>query len=179
MDVAPSKIFSKGETLAFMVGLAFYASCWVLPIIDSYVGFDGFVEAHKAFWRLLTQDGASDSAATVLEVFFISMGWLANELFVVALVAFLKWPLFSLRCMAFSLGIMASWQIALAQEFPLLIGYWLWVAAAAIMLVLFARRLSARSGRDLSSIIADPVTLTLLVVPLANAALAMLTGMDL
>lgn len=179
MDATQQKGFWTGDRIAFTAALALYSLCWVLPIVDDFIGFDGAREAHTAFWRLLTGSGSIESTGKFFEAIFISIGWLANELFVLGLVALRKWPLLAVRCFAFSLGIMVSWQIAFPGEFPLLIGYWFWVAAGATMLYFAANTLSRETGRPLKAIVIEPVILMLIVVPIANAAIGIFTGMKL
>ncbi|MDH3474842.1 MAG: hypothetical protein OEM59_14250 [Rhodospirillales bacterium] len=161
-----------GVRLAWAAALALYAACWVLPILEDAIGFDGARFAHEEFWRLLTEGRPIDSVGDVFVVVFFAIGWLANELFLLGVATLLKWPRAAVRCLAFSLGIMVSWQIAFVEEFPLLIGYWFWVAAGAIMLWLAAARLAGQAGRGLGAVLAEPLTLALLLVPALNAAAA-------
>ncbi|MEE8059351.1 MAG: hypothetical protein V3T17_16165 [Pseudomonadales bacterium] len=178
MKVTENNGFWKGENVFFVAALALYASCWFLPIIDGHVGFDGAREAHVAFWKLLKGEYTVDSPTKIFEIIFISIGWLANELFVLGIVLLRMRPVFAVRCIAFSLGIMISWQVAM-DEFPLLIGYWFWVVSGAIMLYFVANTLSHESGRAIKAIIVEPVTLSLLLFPVANVAVGVITGMKL
>jgi len=101
---------------------------------------------------------------------FYAIGWMANELFVLGIVTVWKWPTFAVRSLAFSLGIMIAWQVGFAAAFPLLIGYWLWVAAGTITLWLSAERLARQKESVVLSVFTDKVTLTLLLFPIVNAA---------
>ncbi len=80
------------------------------------------------------------------------------------------------RIFAATLGIMVSWQVGFYENFPLLIGYWAWVAAGAIALGLTAERRDRLSEQSTGAVLADPVALTGFLVPLLNAALAVMTG---
>jgi hypothetical protein len=163
---------TTGVKLAWAAALALYAACWVLPILKEAIGFDGARFAHEEFWRLLTEGRAIKSAGDVFAVVFFAVGWLANELFLLGLATLSKWPRVAVRCLAFSLSIMISWQIAFVEEFPLLIGYWFWVAAGAIMLWLAADRAARETRRGLGAVLAEPVTLALLLAPTLNAVMA-------
>ena len=155
------------------VALALFAVCWVLPIIgvgkETYLGYQGARFAHERFWELLTQ--GPKKPTDVFAVAFISIGWLANELFLVGLVLAAKWPLAAMRVFAFSLGIVLSWQVAFADHFPLRVGYWAWCAAGALALGLTAKRRAAADGRGTWAAFAEPASLILLLVPVANAAI--------
>jgi hypothetical protein len=179
MNVTENNGFWKGRNVLLVAALALYASCWFLPIIDGHVGFDGARLAHSEFWRLLTGDYTVDSPFKIFEIIFISFGWLANELFVLGIIIFRMKPVLAVRCIAFSLGIMISWQFAMLGEFPLLIGYWFWVVSGGMMLYFAASRLSHETGRTIKAIIVEPVTLLLLVFPVANVAIGVITGMKL
>jgi hypothetical protein len=156
--------------------MVLYAACWVLPILNDGTGFDGARIAHVLIWRLLTEGRSVGSAGDAFVVIFIAIGWLANELFVLGAVTLSRWPRGAVRLFALSLGIMISWQIAFAEEFPLLVGYWSWVAAGAIMLWLAAERAVLETGRGLGPIFAEPITLALLLGPNLNAALVVALG---
>jgi hypothetical protein len=163
------------------VALALYGACWVLPILVKektgfYIGFDGARVAHEQFWDLLTRGPSIDSIAKVFETVFSAIGWLANELFVLGVATVRKWPGVAVRLLAFSLGIMVSWQIAFLDHFPLLMGYWFWVGAGALALWLAASRLAHEKGRGVGTVIAEPATLVLLLIPIVNAAIGVPLG---
>jgi hypothetical protein len=179
MNVTENNSFWKSKNVFLAVAIALYASCWFLPIIKGHVGFDGARLAHEEFWRLLTGEYTVDSPFKIFEIIFISFGWLANELFVLGIIMLRMRPVFAVRCIAFSLGIMISWQLSMLDKFPLLIGYWFWVVSGAIMLYYAASRLSHVSGRTIKAIIVEPVTLILLVFPVADVAVGVITGMKL
>ncbi len=111
-----------------------------------------------------------DHPATLFLTVFYAIGWMANELFVLGIVTVWKWPRFAVRSLAFSLGIMIAWQVGFAAAFPLLIGYWLWVASGAITLWLSAERLALQKESVVLSVFTDKVTLALLLFPIVNAA---------
>ena len=75
-----------------------------------------------------------------------------------------------MRFLAFSLGIMVSWQVFCAGEFPLLIGYELWVAAGLIVLWLSAGRLAYQTKSSVLGVITNKVTLSFILFPILNAA---------
>ena len=160
------------EKLAWAAALALYGSCWFLPILEDAIGYDGAELAHTQFWELITEGHPIDGAGDVFAVIFFAIGWLANELFVLGLATCRRWPRAAVRSFAFSLGVMVSWQVALPEEFPFLIGYWFWVAAGAVALGLAAGRLAHRTRRGVGAALADPLTLALLLAPVLNAALA-------
>lgn len=164
------------EKLAWAAVLALYGSCWLLPIFQDGVGYDGAALAHTQFWRLITEGQAIYGVGDVFAVIFQAIGWLANELFVLGLAICRRWPRAAVRGFAFSLGIMLSWQAVIPEEFPFLIGYWFWVAAGALALGLAAHRLARTTRRGLGATLAEPVTLALLLAPVVNAALAMVTN---
>jgi hypothetical protein len=148
-----------------------YAACWFLPIMadgnNRYIGYDGAVFAHEQFWKALGK--GFREADSVFAGIFVSVGWLANELFLLALATFKRWPLASVRLAAASLGIMLSWQIAFYEEFPLLIGYWLWIIAGALLLLLASRNAAGRGGARHYT---DLLVWLMLIVPNANAVAA-------
>lgn len=184
--------------LAWVVALLLYGACWVLPIIGDgsqgryeagfpcsalpissvgdgpHIGYDGACIAHEMFWDLITEGGDPVGSVTdVLFVFFVSIGWLANELFVLGLVAaLLKWPRPAVLAFAGALGVMISWQLAFIEEFPLLVGYWSWVGAGVIALWLAAARLARETKRGMGAVLAEPATLAVFLVPILNAAVA-------
>lgn len=173
----------KHEKLAWAATLALYVSCWMLPILNNHIGVDGARIAHEEFWNLFTKDHPLDTTAEFFQIVFIAVGWLANELFVLGVVVVRKWPRLAMRAFAFSLGIMISWQIAfIPEEFPLLIGYWFWVAAGAMALWLAASRLARETGSRSGGVgsgggvLAEPITLALLFLPNLNAILALALG---
>lgn len=173
MNAAEEGTARWGATLAWAAALALYGACWLLPITDGNIGFDGARFAHEEAWKLITEGRAIESAGDVFGVIFVAMGWLANELFVLGVALLPRRPRFAVRSLAFGLGIMVSWQVAFADEFPLLVGYWFWVAAGAIVLWLAAVRLGRGTGRGGGAVLSDPATLAFLMVPILNAALAM------
>lgn len=170
-----------GIVLAWAVALLLYGACWVLPILVKgktgfYIGFDGARVAHEEFWTLAAKGRSIDSIAEVFGVAFIAIGWLANELFLLGLATVRRRPRLAVRSLAFSLGIMVSWQIAFLDNFPLLMGYWFWVGAGAIALWLAASHLADGKERGVGAVIAEPATLALLLVPILNAAIGVPLG---
>ena len=161
-----------GAKLAWAAALALYGACWLLPIGPDIVGFDGARFAHEEAWKLITEGRAIVTVGDVLGAAFTAIGWLANELFVLGVALLPRRPRFAVRSLAFGLGIMVSWQVAFADEFPLLVGYWFWVAAGAIVLWLAAVRLGRETGRGRGAVLSDPAALALLIVPILNAAIA-------
>jgi len=159
------------SALMWAVALTFYAACWFLPIIDSDVGYDGAALAHLLFLDLF-EDFASrfEEPADLFGVVFYATGWMGNELFVLGVFTVRKWPRFAVRSLAFSLGIMISWQTLYAGAFPFLIGYWLWVAAGVMVLWLSAERLARQTESSVLSVLTDKVALALLLFPIFNAA---------
>ena len=161
----------QGIALFWAVALALYAACWFLPIIGRDVGYQGARQAHIMFIGLFENPPPIvDQPATLFLTVFYAIGWMANELFVLGIVTVWKWPRFAVRSLAFSLGIMIAWQVGFAAAFPLLIGYWLWVAAGTITLWLSAERLARQKESVVLSVFTDKVTLTLLLFPIVNAA---------
>ncbi len=166
--------------LAWAVAIVLFAACWFLPIIEAggkrniLLGYEGARFAHEKFWELLS--GGSDTPKGLFGIAFVAIGWLANEMFIAGLLAVAKWPRAGLRIFALALGIMLSWQVGFYENFPLLVGYWAWCAAGAIALGLAAHRLGHLSGRSAGAALADPVALALLIVPVLNAALGVMTG---
>ncbi len=156
----------------WFLALVLYGACWVLPILEDAIGFDGARVAHEEFWTLVTEGRSIDSIAEVFWVVFFAIGWLANELFLLGLATLQKWPRLAVRSFAFSLGIMISWQIAVWRDFPLLIGYWFWVGAGAIALWLAASRFAREKRLGVGAAIAEPTTLALLLVPILNVVIA-------
>lgn len=163
--------------LMWVVALTFYAACWFLPIMDSHVGYQGALIAHVIALRLF-EDVASrfEEPVALFGVVFYAIGWMANELFVLGVVTVPKWPRFAVRSLAFSLGIMISWQALYAGAFPLLIGYWLWVAAGVMVLWLSAERLARQMESSVLSVLTDKVALALLLFPILNAAASATLG---
>jgi hypothetical protein len=161
----------QGIALFWAVALALYAACWFLPIIGRYVGYQGAREAHIMFIGLFQNPPPIvDQPVKLFETVFHAIGWMANELFVLGIVTVWKWPRFAVRSLAFSLGIMIAWQVGFAGAFPLLIGYWLWVAAGTITLWLSAERFARQKESVVLSVFTDKVTLALLLFPIVNAA---------
>lgn len=159
--------------LPWVAVLGLYGACWVLPIIhgsggDTFRGYQGARFAHEVLWELLT--GKLDGK-NVFQFVFVALGWPANELFIAGLVAMWKWPGIAVRCFALALGIMLSWQVLYLAEFPLLIGYWAWVAAGAGALWLAAASLGRDSQGGIKAVLMAPVNLALIGVPVCNAAL--------
>lgn len=165
------KISGRDVNLAWLVVAALYVSCWFLPIVLNEIGYYGAELAHKEFWRLLSGEIAIDNLGDFFEAFFISIGWLANELFVAGVVALWKWPHIAVRLFAFSLGIMISWQFAFPKDFPFLVGYWFWVVAGGMALWLAAARLADARQTNIGAILTDRITLALLLLPVLNAAI--------
>ncbi len=159
------------RSCTWFLALVLYGACWVLPILDKKIGFDGARFAHEAFWELVTEGRSIDSIAQVFGVVFTAIGWLANELFLLGLATLLKWRRLAVRSFAFSLGIMISWQVAYLGDFPFLIGYWFWVGAGAIALWLAASRLAREKRCGVGAVIAEPTALALLLVPILNAVI--------
>ena len=118
MNAAEEGTARWGATLAWAAALALYGACWLLPITDGNIGFDGARFAHEEAWKLITEGRAIESAGDVFGVIFVAMGWLANELFVLGVALLPRRPRFAVRSLAFGLGIMVSWQVAFADEFP-------------------------------------------------------------
>ncbi len=182
MGVTKETTVRRDVKLAWALALVLYGFCWLLPIMSQYestkpyVGFDGARVAHEEFWNLITKGRSIDSASDVVEVIFFAIGWLSNELFVLGAATFLRRPRIALRSFAFSLGIMISWQIGFWKEFPLLIGYWYWVAAGAIALWLAATRMARETRHGVGAVLAEPTTLALLLVPILNAVLLKILG---
>lgn len=172
-----TKPFNNSTWVVGAVALGLYVACWVLPIMDEggkgvLIGIDGARFAHQAFWDLITGGKTVDSVGEVFGVIFSTIGWLANELFVLGVAVFWNWPRLAVRSFAFSLGIMISWQIVFFEEFPLYIGFWAWVAAGAIVLGLAASRLARQTRRTVGNVLVEPMTVALLFLPILNAAVA-------
>lgn len=161
----------RSANLAWLVVAALYVACWFLPIHGGYIGFDGAELAHKEIWKLLTEGTDFDAMEDVFQAVFISIGWLANELFVLGLVTMWKWPHIAVRLFAISLGIMISWQIAFPKEFPFLVGYWFWIVSGATALGLVAARLTNIMQTRFRVVLTDRITLALFLVPTLNAAI--------
>ena len=179
MGVTEEATARRDVKLAWALALVLYGFCWLLPIIAAdkdAVGFDGARIAHEEFWELITEGRSIDAVSDVFGIIFFAIGWLANELFVLGVATSLRWPRIALWSFAFSLGIMISWQIALQKEFPLLIGYWFWVAAGAIALGLAATRVARETRHGVGAVLAEPMTLALLLVPILNAVLGATLG---
>ena len=175
MSVVKIKISGRDVNLAWLVVVALYVSCWFLPIHIAHnvqIGYDGAEFAHKEFWKLLSGKTAINTLGDVFGAIFVSLGWLANELFVLGLVALWKWPHIAVRLFAFSLAIMISWQLALPKEFPFLVGYWVWIVSGAMALGLAAADLAEARQSNIGAVLSDRITLALLLVPIINAALA-------
>lgn len=179
MDGMEKTGFWRAENAPLFAAIALYASCWFLPILDEHIGFDGAREAHTAFWKLLAGEYSVDSSVKIFEIIFISLGWLANEIFVLGVFVHRLKPALSVRCIAISLGVMVSWQIYFLEKFPLLIGYWFWVAAGLIMLYFSVKLLARETNGTVKAIIIEPVTLSLLLIPIINAVIGALVGMKL
>ena len=168
------KVFARLRgNLPWVAVWVLYGACWVLPIIhgkgsQTYIGVQGARFAHEVLWDLLSGDFDGEN---VFQYVFVAMGWPANELFIAGLVAFMKWPRAAVRCFAFALGIMISWQVLYLAEFPLLIGYWFWVVAGAGAVWLAADRLGRETHRGIKACLVEPATLALFLVPVCNAAL--------
>ena len=180
MGMTETTTLGREVKLAWVLALVLYGFCWWLPIVSPetkiYIGFDGARIAHEEFWKLITKGQSINSASDVLGIIFTAIGWLANELFVLGVATFLRWPRVALRSFAFSLGIMISWQVALLDELPFLVGYWFWVAAGTIMLGLSAIRVAQGTGSRMRGVLAERTTLALLILPILNAAVA--TGLN-
>ena len=165
------KSSGRDVNLAWLVVGVLYASCWFLPIQGNDIGFDGAEFAHKEFWKLLTEGPGIDTLGDVFGAVFISIGWLANELFVLGLVTLWKWPHLAVRLFALSLGIMISWQIVFLKEFPLLVGYWFWIASGTAALGLAAARLTDSAQTNIRAVPGGRITLALFLAPALNAAI--------
>ena len=180
MGMTEATKLGREVRLAWALALVMYGFCWWLPIAShettTYVGFDGARMAHEDFWELITKGQSINSASDVMGVIFTAIGWLANELFVLGVGTFLRWPRIALRSFAFSLGIMISWQIVFSDLYPLYIGYWYWVAAGTIMLGLSANRVAQGTGSRMRGVLAERTTLALLILPILNAAVGI--GLD-
>ena len=163
-------------TVTWAAALTLYAACWFLPILEQssgrFVGYEGAKIAHLMFVELVEKIFASKPRGlpNVFFVVFATIGWMANELFVLGVCTVWIWPGIAIRFLAFSLGIMVSWQVYYAGEFPLLIGYWLWVAAGLIVLWLSAGRLAYRTKSSVLDVITNKITLSFLLFPILNAA---------
>ena len=153
--------------------LVLFAACWFLPIHANDIGYDGAVLAHKEFWKLVTGETKNLS---ILEIIFISISWLANELFVLGLLAYRKWPNVALYLFAGSLGIMLSWQVMFLKEFPVLIGYWVWVAAGALVLWLTVDKLAQDMKSDYRTIVLKPLLLLVFLFPLLIATAGVMSA---
>jgi len=162
-------MFGRNNKYAWILVAVLYASCWLLPIHDDMIGFDGAELAHKEFWRFLTTGVDIETWGDVFEAIFVSIGWMANELFVLAILALWKWPRVAVRVLVFSLGIMISWQLAFPKELPFLIGYWIWIAAVAIALWIVTLRLIEIEQIDLRAVLGDRFSQTLFLTPVLNA----------
>lgn len=156
------------------VALGLFIMCWWLPVLETQqgeilIGFDGAQLAHQEFWKLITEGRTVNSVADIIAIVFLSIGWLANELFLLSLVVLRKWPRVAVRFFAFTLGVMVSWQIAFLEEFPLGIGYWAWVASGAIMLGVATGRAKQGTESPRTGFLGEPITVGLLIIPLLNA----------
>jgi hypothetical protein len=161
--------------LMWAVALVFYVACWFLPIVNSdepSIGYDGAVYAHEEFLRLIENfPPRFDNPDDLFGAIFQAIGWMANELFVLGLITLWRWPKFAVRSLALSLGIMISWQVRNPNFFPLLIGYWLWVAAGAIVLWLSAERLVLKGESSVFEVLTERVNLSLMLFPIVNSAI--------
>lgn len=160
-----------GERMAWFVVLALYGACWFLPILRDAVGFNGAHFAHASFWELVSGKTAIDSGNDILRALFITVGWPANELFVIGVAMVVKRSRLSVRLLAFAFGIMISWQVAFVDAFPLAIGYWSWVAAGGLALWLAAARLARKPRGAARVFFADRPALALLLAPNLIAAI--------
>ena len=156
-------------SLMWTVALMLYVSCWFLPIYQDLLGYHGARLAHERFLELFVDFAFERPADLFVAVSFV-IGWMANELFILGIITVWKWPRIAVPSLAFSLGVMASWQVMVAGAFPLLIGYWLWVAAGVITLWLSAERLARQKGSGVLSVLVEKMTLSLLAFPIVNAA---------
>lgn len=160
--------------LMWAVALALYVACWFLPILNGdnpAIGYDGAAFAHEMFFELLAGKISNPiSASTPFLVIFASIGWMANELLILGIIILWKWPRIAVRAIAFSLGIMISWQVFILISFPLLIGYWLWVAAGAIAVWLSAERLARLSESSVFGVLTGRGNLSLVAFPIVNSA---------
>jgi hypothetical protein len=160
----------------WLASLAFFAICWFLPILDKNIGYDGAELAHKEFWRLLSEGRSIKTPREFFEFLFIAIGWLANEFYVIGMVTVFAWPKLAIRLFAFALGIMISWHIPFLEKFPLLIGYWFWVAAGGLALWLTALRVAEESGRSITRVLTEPVGAALFLFPVIVASTAVILG---
>lgn len=163
-------------TILWIVTLLLYAACWFLPIIvegdERFLGYQGARFAHSSAWELIAQGETIESAGDVLAVLFRSIGWLANELFLLALLVLRTRPAAAVRLLAAALGIMLAWQLVFIENFPLLVGYWAWVAAGALALWLAAARLAESGARSVGALLSERPTIALFAAPIAIVALA-------
>ena len=125
----------------------------------------------RAFWELLSGKTDVDSGDKILRALFITVGWPANEIFLIGVATVMTRPRLSVRLLAFAFGIMIAWQVAFVDAFPLAIGYWSWVAAGGLALWLAAARLARKSRGTARVIFADRPTLALLLAPSLIAAI--------
>ena len=162
----------RTRNIAWLASTVLYALCWVLPILDDHIGYDGARVAHEEFWKLVTQGHPIEAPGDIFEIIFFAVGWLANELYVIGLVVVLVNPRIAVRLFAFALGVMISWHLPFLDKFPLLVGYWFWVLAGGTALWLAASRWAEVTGSSMVRVFAEPVTAALLLVPVLNAAFA-------
>jgi len=157
--------------IGWTVALALFAACWFLPVLADggriYIGYDGAKLAHVSFWRLIT-GGKNDQ---LFEMSFIAIGWTANESFLAGLFALRRWPRAAQRLFFFAVGVMISWQILFFKEFPLLIGYWMWVGAGLLGCWLTTNRIAQNSDRAVTAELMDRLALFLFAVPILNAVM--------
>lgn len=157
-------------TLAWAVTLMLFGVCWLAPahyLDDSVIlGYRAAEIAHLLFFDLFSRSSPLD-----FKTLFISIGWMANEAFVVGCVLARRRSRLAHRCFAFSFGIMIGWQIAFLRWPLFAIGYWVWVIAGAMALWLSARRWADTMGRSTASILADKVTMSLVALPIVCAVL--------
>jgi hypothetical protein len=172
MDAMKISMFRQPSKLALLSVATFYVACWFLPIFDDKIGFEGAKFAHEEFVKLLTEEDSDPAFNNPFGVFFISIGWLANELFVLGAVLLFRWPRISVQVFGFSLGIMISWQIAFLNEPPLLIGYWMWVISGAGAFYLAADQLANKMQVGVITILKDWFTLAFVLIPVLNAVFA-------
>lgn len=161
----------SGARLGWVAALVLYAACWFLPVLRDAVGFDAARFAHESFWELLSGKVAVGSANRFLRAVFITVGWPANEIFLIGVATVMTRPRLSVRLLAFAFGIMIAWQVAFIDAFPLAIGYWSWVAAGAIALWLVADQRARERRCAARTILTERPNLALLLTPSLIAAI--------
>jgi hypothetical protein len=171
-----SKMTDQPRKILWTFSVGLFAACWLLPILDDNVGYDGAYLAHRTAWKLITQGHELSGVGDLFEIVFIAIGWLANEFYVIGLALVLFSRRGAVRYFAFAVGIMVSWQLGFINEFPLLIGYWVWVAAGGIALWLSASTEVTEKMTSTVKVLTDPPTTALLLFPILISIAALATG---